>query len=365
MSNVTVRQSSSRRLPRLPLLTPARALRVAICALITVMGILNTVTLADQASEVARRRPIRLLMADGGRMDWSHARDVIAFDHKGPDGYYDVYTIRPDGSDRRCVTCNIREVTARHVGQPAWHPSGEYLAVQAEKPRHRGSSLAARPGLGLENDVWIVAVDGDRAFRVTNLRPGSGILHPRFSSDGRKLIWAERVKAGSRGELGFWQLQLAEVSIRRGNVDVSRPRTLTAGGPGFYEPHGFTRGDTGILFTSNFERGTPSWGLDIFTMDLSTGRLENLTSSPRDWDEHAHYSPDFSQIVWMSSRDCNCDVAAGLKNLKTDLWVMNADGSNKRRLTYFAIRVRLKAPGGRLSLGIVPGVLMAGVLSPG
>lgn len=68
-----------------------------------------------------------------------------------------------------------------------------------------------------------------------------------------------------------------------------------------------------------------------------------MTDTFDDWDEHAHYSPDGDKIAWMSSADLGDlgitfndlrDHLWGLK-LKTELWIMDADGSHKKRLTYF------------------------------
>jgi len=42
------------------------------------------------------------------------------------------------------------------------------------------------------------------------------------------------------------------------------------------------------------------------------------------WDRHPSFSPDGSQIVFFSNR-------TGIRQL----WIMNADGSNQRQLTYF------------------------------
>lgn len=55
-----------------------------------------------------------------------------------------------------------------------------------------------------------------------------------------------------------------------------------------------------------------------------------------EWDEHAHYSPSGNKIVWMSSNGYGMSKARKWWNeLKTDYWIMNADGSDKKQLTFF------------------------------
>src|SRR5688500_16297500 len=79
----------------------------------------HTVSAGAPGSPVAT---IRTLTADGGRVDWSHAGDDrIAFDRKGDDGYFDVYTMNPDGSAELCLTCEHPALPHRNQGQPAWH----------------------------------------------------------------------------------------------------------------------------------------------------------------------------------------------------------------------------------------------------
>ena len=48
------------------------------------------------------------------------------------------------------------------------------------------------------------------------------------------------------------------------------------------------------------------------------------------WDEHAHYSPDGKKIIWMSNKGYNI-----AKGLKAEFWLMDADGSNPKQLTFF------------------------------
>jgi Tol biopolymer transport system component len=60
----------------------------------------------------------------------------------------------------------------------------------------------------------------------------------------------------------------------------------------------------------------------IFTLDLATGRITQLTSGGNHHDQHPKWSPDGTRISFISSRGGSFD-----------LWMMNADGSNVQRLT--------------------------------
>ncbi len=278
---------------------------------------------------------VKTIIQDGGRLDWSKNLDLIAFDRKGKDNFYDVWTMRPDGSNQRCVTCDTPDLPKKHVGQPAWHPTGKYIVLQAEKSRHAGRSLKARPGLGVDNDVWVVTADGKQAFRLTNVPQGSAVLHPKFSHRGDKLIWAQRLEGPPPGELlgGKWEMKMADFII--GNTPrLANVRTLDLGRDVFFETHGFSPDDGKIIFTANLGADQAAHAMDIYTLDLATNRVENLTNSD-DWDEHAHFSPDGKRIVWMSSRDSGTNPQQ-MATMTTDLWVMDADGGNKTRLTRFS-----------------------------
>ncbi|HSA32082.1 MAG TPA: hypothetical protein P5160_09845, partial [Candidatus Omnitrophota bacterium] len=60
---------------------------------------------------------------------------------------------------------------------------------------------------------------------------------------------------------------------------------------------------------------------DIFTLDLDTGQVSQLTSGPY-WNDFAKWSPDGTKILFISNRSGTQDV-----------WLMDADGNNQRPLT--------------------------------
>lgn len=78
--------------------------------------------------------------------------------------------------------------------------------------------------------------------------------------------------------------------------------------------------------------------LDIYVTDLATGSTRNLTNTPGEWDEHAILSPGGRKIVWMSSHGYRFAPSQEWGNtLNTEYWLMNADGSGKRQLTWFNV----------------------------
>ncbi len=293
-----------------------------------------------QAGSAVKR--VVVLEERGGRVSWSHARDLIAFDRPGADGRYDVFTIRPDGSDLWPLTEGAKGIPRGNNGQPAWHPSGEYLAFQAEDPAldlgPQGGRGAGRrealekqltgPGIGIHNNLWIAAADGSRFWPLTRVGRRGGVLHPHFSPDGRKLVWSQLT--GERFDrIGHWTIQLAEFSIegresRLSNVRTLRPRDLQ-----LYETHGFSPDGRRILF-SGIERGKGYFDMEIYAMDVGSGEAKRLTSND-EWDEHAHFTPDGGHIVWASSR--GIPQPRQTATLRLDYWVMGADGSGQRRLT--------------------------------
>ena len=92
--------------------------------------------------------------------------------------------------------------------------------------------------------------------------------------------------------------------------------------PGAVSP--FPQGLTGTLAFMSDRRGpdNPDGRNHIFTIDLASGRVTQLTSGRNHHDQHPKWSPDGKRISFVSSRGGNFD-----------LYVMDADGTNVTRIT--------------------------------
>ncbi len=255
---------------------------------------------------VRAETPITFLLRDDVvRVDW-HSDGRIAFDRL-VNGWFQVWTMEDNAMHQKCLTCG-KGFPKLHNGNPAWHPSGQYIVYQSLDDKIKlpfwGSlyKLYTGPGAGVNNNIWVVAANGKGAWQLTDLGKGKGVLHPHFSHDGTKLLWAEMTDTKPM-PTGQWVMRLADFSESGNRPVISNIRTLTPGDMQWYETHSFSPDDAEILFTG-LRKDKKSKHFDIYKYNPADETLTVLTDETKEiWDEHAQFSPDGSKIIWMSSAD--------------------------------------------------------------
>jgi len=279
-------------------------------------------------------------------------------DERDDKGVFQVYMLNVDGSDVKALTgasASGGPAANRHKGFAHFDPSGRYIVMEAELAESLvGNSArvqkAVSPGSGVWMDLWVVTVDGQRWTNLTQFtaRRLTGALSPYFSPDGSQIVYARLIgKADRQHRFGYFELRVADFSDASG-PHLANDRVLLTN-EGVYEPHGFSRDGSRILFSS--DRTLPStMGLDLWEYDLRTGEVRNLTNSPTQYDEHARYSPDGTAIAWGSSQGIP-SYRATLSTLISDAYLMHANGSGSPvRLTHF------NAPGHPESTALQSGI---------
>jgi Tol biopolymer transport system component len=284
---------------------------------------------ATQSADVPEPK---LLTNDGGRVSWYQGdrHDLIAFDAvvDKKTQNTELFVISPDGSGRRCVSCNAGTPKG-FVGQPSWHPDGEHLVIQVEN-RNSDHKFYNHMSWGIDSDLWLITRDGKRAQKIWETPKLSAALHPHFSPDGRMLVWSERVPTGKKlrgmivrqmapgGENQWtgWRIHIANVDVQ--NAKLSNHRTITPNGEGFYETHGIRNGR--LLYSAT--KDGANYVDDVYEVSLDGGNPTNLTNSPDTWDEHGQYSAK-GDLAFISSRVDKSLKFPGARpaNLRTELFV--------------------------------------------
>ena len=145
------------------------------------------------------------------------------------------------------------------------------------------------------------------------------------------LVTAFNFHAQEKGQAKPQQRKIAFESRRDGNLDIylvnpdgSNLQRLTKGKEA-WEP-GWSPDRTKILVASTLHGGEN----EVYVMDADGSNMRRLTHTPGEgtssWS--ADWSPDGRQIVFQSNRDGSPEGGDGY-----DIYVMDADGSNIRRLT--------------------------------
>jgi Tol biopolymer transport system component len=200
----------------------------------------------------------------------------ITFSHRGR-----ICVVDAGGWHKRCLV---------EGENPAWSPDGDKIAFEIQiVPGEHGSTRH-------NSDLYVVGADGSGLFQLTKgIRYDEG---PAWSPDGN-------------------QIAFSSTQIYIINVDGTNLTRLTNDETLKYEPEWSPDGrQIAFMATSGY-----GGNFDIYVMDADGSEAKRLTDHPAD-DVRPAWSPDGQKIAFESDRDGNWEI-----------YVMNANGSNQTRLT--------------------------------
>jgi hypothetical protein len=293
---------------------------------------------------------MRMIHPNGSRPKWSPTGDRFVFEVRHGDGFYDLYVSDRQGRIQSSLTRG-RPINQKHNGNAIYRPigSGTYIAFLSEEPTHYpdwtsyGPEPASGPGVGVYNNLWVT--DGQGFWKLTNIpikqsatdeTPAMATVNPRFSWFDSTLVWTERYAPGGNNDWGKWRLKAGNFVVGQNGPELRNQRVIFTPSVGTYVTAMEFMMPNVLLVAGNLD-GQHEYDMDQYLLHIPSGTRRNLTSSPDAWEEGACVAPS-GKIVYMTNRDSHYPLDRNRdwvgQPVERDYWLMDADGSNKERLTY-------------------------------
>ena len=196
-------------------------------------------------------------------------------------------------------------------GQPAWSPDGHRIAF---KTAQFGSNQLAVINAGGTGERLLT-----RTFKFSEGQPA-------WSPDGTTLLYRRTPENPLVQNADIWVLDI-EASAK----DPANPVThqvLTR--PGDERYPSYSPDGTRIAFRGDLDATEPSGDEEIYVMEADGTNVRRLTDNA-DFDSAPSWSPDGTRIAF--ERAAAGTFTPGTEAQEKDVYVMNADGTDVRRLT--------------------------------
>ena len=203
------------------------------------------------------------------------------------DGQHDVrLTWKGDVSD------DSDPEDAASSSNPRWSPDGQYISFMADRSGH---------GKGAQ--VWIMDRRGGEAHQLTDIK--DHLSSYAWSPDSKKLL------------LATTPAEPEEKDKKKDDKEKEKPKPIQI------DRYHFKEDIEGYLKDDEYTH--------LYLWDIATRKLEKLTADTKFDETNAVWSPDGSQIAFVSNHDADPD-----RSINTDIFVVDArPNSTPKQLTHY------------------------------
>lgn len=311
---------------------------------------------------------------DGARPSFSPDGRWIYYDRRDEQRHWQVRRVPTAGGPEECLTCGRAEMPG-HNGAARVHPGGRYVAFTSEIADHVAfppDSGATTPGGGFFHDIVVLDLESGAFERVRQVRgyptPGltpadyDGTLFVRFSEDGHQLAFADVESGPTPGltppsRFANYRIGLADF-VEGAPPRLANERYFNPGGrPELFEVQGFTHDGAGIYTACTPYAGQDDYALDLCRFDVAAGTIRSvvatsgLNGEPAEYEEHGEERPQGDLVAYIGSEPHGISTTRNfLAWLRSDLWLVRPDGSDRRQVTFYNVpgHPEADAAGGRV-----------------
>ena len=219
----------------------------------------------------------------------------------------EIYVMDVDGNNQRRLTNNPNFDIS-----PSWSPDGKRIAFMSDRDGHFNM-----PGGLPAYEIYVMDADGGNPQNLTN-DPNSD-SSPSWSPDGKRIVFKSNRDGNRDGNRNNYEIYVMD-------ADGNNQQRLTDND--FYDSSPSWSPDSErIAFVSRRDGhfiGDFGLSYEIYVMDADGKNTRRLTNNRKnDWSPS--WSPDGKWIAFSADRKGD--------DVNFEIYVMDADGNNQRRLT--------------------------------
>lgn len=296
---------------------------------------------------------------------WSHDSSMFLVNQLDTAGVFQIYIGKKGSSTLTCISDTgpwqlFRPWIQLNKFMVNWDPTGKYIICGVEKDIYNElfyvpySLRLAWLESGVWLDIWACTPNGKNWYNLaTTVHGYTGVA---FTPGGKKGAWAQMLDTSATGAIfGVWQLELSTYDTT-GGPHFNTTTNINPTGSTWVEPGDFSPVDSNLLLINSDIGMSDPEGQDQFILNISNGKLINLTKSPKIWDEHGVWSPDGEKVLLMSSYPYRNDTNSyHILTIKTEFLLINVDTltpySGVQQLTHFDTTGYLESDSGIAATG--------------